>query len=176
MGTNSTSGFGITATSDAPTVASTNSTSGTTNTSDAPTEVSINSIDQREVGSCVTCIPGGTNMIYHRYVGNNIIRPYPNKDIEKSWDPSCSVEFVICGDGGYTIGTEMEKQPTFGASVRCRDNETSIHSYVGDSRIRLYPSPGIAYSWNPNWDVNMVYIDCSSDSGVAIGRPLNQKP
>ena len=50
--------------------------------------------------------------------------------------------------------------PEIGAPIKCDGNQTVVFRVISETEIRWYPTRAIAGSWDPNWETDLVRIDC----------------
>ncbi|TMW67389.1 hypothetical protein Poli38472_011009 [Pythium oligandrum] len=126
----------------------------------APTTAPSNS---REVvipeGQAIKCSSSDTAV--YRYTSGER-RWYPSPDIASSWDLNWG-KFIIVDCSSIKCGDDMPyKRPAIpeGQAVKCKSTDAAVFRYC-DGKIRWYPSPRIAASWDPAWDITLL-VDCSS--------------
>jgi hypothetical protein len=96
----------------------------------------------------------------YRYVGGRTIRPYPSRPIAASWDKTFDTKFKTIDCNYYTIGSNMVfNPPDEGDPIKC--GPTGVYRYVGNLKLRLYPTPAIATSWDRDWEARSTLIDCA---------------
>ncbi|GLE08591.1 hypothetical protein PINS_up019876 [Pythium insidiosum] len=111
-------------------------------------------------GQAIKCADG----VVYRFADGQL-RVYPSPEAASSWDrlwfSSLSIDCT-----GIPRGPEMPvrllppRGLPEGQSIRCSPWDTELYRFVAGQR-RLYPSPSIAASWNPNWQVHL-NVDCTS--------------
>jgi len=145
-----------------------------------------NCIDVGKSLKCSSNIPtGGSTSSVYRYMGNKILRGYPNETIAISWEPNYYnpggvLENMDCAV--FTVGANMAVKPTVdvGKSVKCTSNiptartGDTIYRWDG-SNLRPYPSETIAISWEPNYynPGGVLDIDCA---GFTVGTDMAINP
>ncbi|DAZ97733.1 TPA: hypothetical protein N0F65_009013 [Lagenidium giganteum] len=107
-------------------------------------------------GQAIKCQPNKPRV--YRF-SNGEFRLYPTPTIAISWDPSWATA-VVTDCSALSIGKNMELyQPQDGDAIKCSASDSAVFRFT-DGQRRLYPSPSIAYSWDPHWAAFHV-IDCS---------------
>jgi hypothetical protein len=109
----------------------------------------------------------GAGAVY-RFDGTNKLRHYPSPTIAGSWDGNWRARVRIdCTpfSKGDTMAFNLDKLNP-GQAVQCNGTDTigapgSVYRYDGTNKLRYYPSPGIAGSWDGNWR-SRVSIDCNT--------------
>ena len=115
---------------------------------------------------------------YYRFTKGEL-RYYVSPSIANTWDPTWpqSPKGVDCT--GLKFGQDMAAKPPVndGDTIKCQNNSdgsflpNKVYYFIGDE-IRHYPTPDIAFSWNPGWSVG-VDIDCTR---LTIGPDMTLKP
>ena len=122
---------------------------------------------------------GSNSGSVYRVNSNGILDYYPSPSIAETWNPDWNVGIKQIADcTGLTKGKDLGYAP--GTSVQCTTNdlrgrEGSVYRIVDEENIdvRYYPSPSIAETWNPDWNVNIKQIaDCT---GLTKGEDLEMK-
>jgi hypothetical protein len=101
------------------------------------------------------------------------IRWYPNPGVASSWDPNYG-NFVVTDCTHLTRGPDMPYNPAQvhdGQAVKCDRSRPEVYRYTG-GKLRWYPNPTIADSWDRNWRQFQV-IDCSN---IPHGPDMAMKP
>ncbi|KAJ0411164.1 hypothetical protein ATCC90586_005021 [Pythium insidiosum] len=109
-------------------------------------------------GQPIKC--GVRNDEVYRYSGGQR-RWYPSPDIASSWDPNWS-KWTVVDCSTIPRGSDMPRRQLMlaeGQSVKCVGDNVAVYRFSAGA-LRLYPSPAIASSWDPNWGSALV-IDCS---------------
>ena len=71
----------------------------------------------------------------------------------------------------YKCALSTIQQIKDGQAVKCNINDATVYRYM-NGELRPYPSPSTASSWDPDWEKNLIYIDCSN---VKTGKNMNIK-
>ena len=132
-----------------------------------------------KVGSPIWCSgynPKGSGAIY-RYIGNNMIKYYPNSEIAASWDNEW-YKPTLNDCTNFKLGEDLKQNLPEGTAVSC-SHETknpdvilsTVYRHMGNGNIRGYPTPEIATSWDPYWFKPTV-TDCSD---FIVGSKLDHK-
>lgn len=147
--------------------------------------------DLRE-GQAIKCDSNETAV--YRFT-NGQRRHYPTPAIAASWDPYWG-DFVVADCSSVSRGEDMPLNgvpskwtPTLvpeqdlheGQAVRCDQDAREVYRFTNGT-LRLYPTPAIAASWDPYWDVTVV-VDCTSfpqetgmsEKEIASPSPLPEK-
>jgi len=69
--------------------------------------------------------------------------------------------------------SSMPKIPE-GASVSCADGTGEVYRYTG-GKLRHYPNPSIAASWNPSWANNIINLAAKDCRRIAKGVDMSLK-
>ena len=106
------------------------------------------------------------------------LREYKSAEIANSWDTTwTTAQRIDCT--GLSIGEPMPIRPAYpeGESVQCLNNTdgsnkpTRVYRFT-NNRLRLYGHGAVANSWDPEWHVDIVKLDCT---GLPIGRPMTMR-
>jgi hypothetical protein len=126
-----------------------------------------------EEGSAVRCIidtneSGDRPYFVYRF-SRGKLRHYPIPDIAYSWDTAWESKIVDFDCTGIKSGPVMIAKPVDlveGDPVRCTlnsdrsDNPNKVYRYT-DNKMRWYPNPEVAFSWDSDWPLKMKFTDCS---------------
>lgn len=106
------------------------------------------------------------------------LREYTSGEIADSWDSKWTLaQRIDCT--GLSVGEDMPLKPNVpeNESIHCANNTDGsnepvrVYRYI-DGRIRYYPHPIIAHSWDYDWNFNPVAsIDCT---GITIGKVMSK--
>jgi len=123
---------------------------------------------------CNTDVPGGAGKGAVYRIENGRLRWYPNEAIANSWDGNWKNAKMISDCSGVTRADDMVYKSTIqlneaidnNRSVRCgRDVSNGAGGgaiyKVEDRKLRWYPSPTIAESWDRNWNNPVTVDDCT---------------
>lgn len=110
------------------------------------------------------------------------IRPYPTYEIAASWDANweSNVKEIDCT--GFDVTDDMPPYPAGveeGSAIGCiiDTDESGGRPYLvyrfSRGKIRHYPIPDIAYSWDTAWQSNIIKFDCT---GIKTGPVMVAKP
>ena len=118
---------------------------------------------------------------------NGKLRLYPNPEIAESWNwKEYGVKVVDCtnlpfGDvmtlkcpEGYVANNESDRCVVSleeGDAVKCNPDNITVYRYT-DGKLRSYPNPSIASSWDANWGTNVRNFNCD---GIPKGNPMPYK-
>jgi hypothetical protein len=121
-------------------------------------------------GQAVKC---GAGPEVYRYTGGEV-RHYPNPAIADTWDPNWGKP-VMLDCAGIPRGAPMGPAPAGGPiaegqAVQCTKNG-GVYRYTG-GKLRGYPNPTIAGTWDPNWG-KPVLLDCT---GIPRGAAMGPAP
>jgi len=134
-------------------------------------------------GSAVKCMNNTDGKNHDRTVyrfENKTLRPYPSPEIFQSWDPHFPrVDYIDCTY--FPIGTPMNYNLTpkhEGHSIKCHkgtangdSSEATVYRWT-NGKLRRYPNPLVALSWNLSWN-KILKISCR---GLPIGDHMQRKP
>ena len=106
------------------------------------------------------------------------LRWYPTPAIADSWDCDWRTTKRIIPCSGVPVGTQLDFAPIAadGTPVIC--SPTAIHVYRFtwkedlSAELRLYPTPAIADSWDPDWIHTREVISCT---GIPIGPMMGPR-
>ncbi len=111
-----------------------------------------------------------------RVNSDGILDYYPSPSIAETWNPDWNVNIGQIPCTKLTKGKDLGYAP--GTSVKCKNNDPrgndgSVYRLVNPNQINWYPSPSIAETWNPDWNVDIKQIaDCA---GMTKGEDLEMK-
>lgn len=135
------------------------------------------------IGQSVKC--DGTDTLagpgaVYRYDGSNKLQHYPSPTIATSWDYNWrSAKTIDCSkfNKGDSLNFRLAplKDLNNGQSVKCNDpSSAAVYRYDKDiNKIRQYPNPTVAKSWDPLFYLNFYTIDCNN---VETGDLMTIKP
>jgi hypothetical protein len=122
------------------------------------------------VGTPVQCtandVGSGVNSAVYRLEAGKKLRHYPNPPIASSWDPDWGSTFEKIDCQGFTQGPSMTHNVTVGTPVQCTANDvgsgvnSAVYRVEAGKKLRHYPNPPIASSWDPDWGTTFKKIDC----------------
>ena len=122
------------------------------------------------VGTPVQCttndVGSGANSAVYRLEAGKKLRHYPNPPIASSWDPDWGTTFKKIDCQGFTQGPSMAHNVTVGTPVQCTANDvgsgvnSAVYRVEAGKKLRHYPNPPIASSWDPDWGTTFKKIDC----------------
>lgn len=146
-----------------------------------PVSVSVTAQPPKVVPTDYTRIVEGASVRCQRDIGTSKEAPiyrytsgqyrlYPNDAIAKSWNPNWKTD-VKTIDCSIRQGSPMEMKPMNGSTVQCTQ-DGKYYRFESDE-LKLYPTPEVANTWNPDWKTNVNSMDCSS---LKKGQPLSWKP
>ena len=130
---------------------------------------------------CVTDDPKGEdNRNVYRWDGSSL-ELFKSPGVADSWDPNWRTNkknFDSCF--GIPVGQDIRyKYENFasGDLVQCRADDpkgdtNNVYRWDGQ-RLELFPNPGIATSWDPNWRTNKKNLD--NCIGIPVGNDLGVK-
>ena len=135
-----------------------------------------------EEGGAVSCIlgtdeSGARPTVVYRF-SKGKLRHYPIPEIAYSWDTTWQYSVVKFDCTGLKTGPTMTAKPVDleeGDAIKCinnsdeSDNANKVYRYT-DEKIRWYPNPPVAYSWDLTWPIGIKFIDCD---GVPIGYDMS---
>ena len=132
------------------------------------------------VGTPIQCnandVGSGANAAVYRYMGGTELRLYPNPPIAASWDPDWNTTFKTIDCDGLTEGEEMPYNVEVGDPVQCNANDvgsgvnSAVYRVEAGKKLRHYPNPPIATSWDPDWGSTYKKIDCD---GLTEGEKMS---
>ena len=139
------------------------------------TQVSVLKINEGQALKCSVGGNGNFDSVY-RFT-NKQIRWYPNPSCASSWDPTWT-SFITIDCSNIPLGPNMEQvlsQETCcdvstphrfveGQSLQCsaggNGKPGAVYRYLRN-KIRWYPNPDIASSWDPTWQ-SFITVDCTN--------------
>jgi hypothetical protein len=141
------------------------------------------------VGTPVQCtandVGSGANSAVYRLEAGKKLRHYPNPPIATSWDADWGTTFEKIDCTGFTQGPSMAHNVTVGTPVQCTANDvgsgvnSAVYRVEAGKKLRHYPNPPIASSWDPDWGTTFKKIDCqgftqgpSMAHNVTVGDPV----
>ena len=122
------------------------------------------------VGTPVQCttndVGSGVNSAVYRVEAGKKLRHYPNPPIATSWDADWGTTYKKIDCIGFTQGPTMEHNVTVGTPVQCTANDvgsganSAVYRVEAGKKLRHYPNPTIATSWDADWGTTYKKIDC----------------
>ena len=119
----------------------------------------------------VKCLNDPTNKIY-ALSEKNTLHYYPSPDIAASWDPNFrSAESIECSS--YEKGVDLKLKVSVGNPIKCigDSDPNKVYRLSDDNKIREYPNPVIASTWDSTWESHKT-VDCSN---YTRGPAMNYK-
>ena len=127
------------------------------------------------VGTPVQCttndVGSGVNSAVYRVEAGKKLRHYPNPPIATSWDADWGTTYKKIDCLGFTQGPTMEHNVTVGTPVQCTANDvgsganSAVYRVEAGKKLRHYPNPTIATSWDADWGTTYKKIDCIGFTG-----------
>jgi flagellar hook-length control protein FliK len=122
------------------------------------------------VGTPVQCtandVGSGANSAVYRLEAGKKLRHYPNPPIATSWDADWGTTYKKIDCIGFTQGPVMAHNVTVGTPVQCTANDvgsganSAVYRVEAGKKLRHYPNPPIATSWDADWGTTYKKIDC----------------
>jgi hypothetical protein len=141
------------------------------------------------VGTPVQCtandVGSGANSAVYRLEAGKKLRHYPNPPIATSWDADWGTTYKKIDCLGFTEGPAMAHNVTVGTPVQCTTNDvgsgvnSAVYRVEAGKKLRHYPNPPIATSWDADWGTTYKKIDCigftqgpTMEHNVTVGTPV----